>query len=92
MLFVEGKKDRPFIKFHAVQALALTVVLWVVWIVITILRAIFSHLTAGLCGLTGCLDPIAWLLLFWPAILAYQGKYFDVPLLTAFLRGQHWVA
>jgi len=28
MLFVEGKKDRPFIKFHAVQALALNVVLW----------------------------------------------------------------
>ena len=24
MLFVEGKKDRPFIKFHAVQALPLT--------------------------------------------------------------------
>ena len=29
MLFMEEKKNRPFIKFHAVQALALNVVLWV---------------------------------------------------------------
>ena len=34
MLFVEGKKDRPFIKYHAVQALALNVGVWVVEIVL----------------------------------------------------------
>jgi hypothetical protein len=30
--------------------------------------------------------------LIWPAILAYQGKYFEVPVVTKFLRDQHWVA
>ena len=80
MLFVEGKKDRPFIKYHAVQALALNVVLWVVVIIASI------TVVLALC------DPILWLLMLWPAILAYQGKYFEVPVLTKFLRGQHWIA
>lgn len=80
MLFLEDKKNRPFIKFHAVQALALNVVLWVIIIIasVTVILAI-------------C-DPVLWLLMLWPAILAYQGKYFEVPVLTKFLRGQHWIA
>ena len=80
ILLMEDKKNRPFIKFHAVQALALNVVLWVVVIIasITVILAI-------------C-DPVLWLLMLWPAILAYQGKYFEVPLLTKFLRDQHWVS
>ena len=80
MLFMEEKKNRPFIKFHAVQALALNVVLWVVIIVasVTVILAI-------------C-DPVLWLLMIWPAVLAYQGKYFEVPVLTKFLRGQHWIS
>ena len=92
MLFVEGKKDRPFIKFHAVQALVLTVAYIVIAIVIGVLRVVFDRLTMGLCGLVGCLVPILWLALFWPAVLAYQGKYFDIPLITGFIRDQHWVA
>ncbi len=91
MLFVQGKKDRPFIKFHAVQALALWVALIILEFIVGILRGLFSHLTLGLCGLVGCIMPVLWLLLIWPAILAYQGKYFDVPLVTRFIRGQHWV-
>jgi uncharacterized membrane protein len=92
MLFIQGKKDRPFIKFHAVQALALTVVFVVVDIVIRILQVVFSHITLGICGLVGCIIPVLWLLLFWPGILAFQGKYFDIPFVTKFLRGQHWIA
>jgi uncharacterized membrane protein len=80
MLFVEGKKNRPFIKFHAVQALALNVVLWIVVIVLNFIPVI------------RCISPILWLLLFWPAILAYQGKYFEVPVVTKFLRDQHWIS
>ena len=80
MLFVEGKKDRPFIRFHAIQALALNVVLWIVVLIasITVILAI-------------C-DPVLWLLMIWPAVLAYQGKYFEVPVLTKFMRNQHWIS
>jgi len=92
MLFVEGKKDRPFIKFHAVQAVSLTVLLIVIEILVNIFQAVFRNTALGICGLVGCVLPILWLLLFWPGILAFQGKYFDIPMVTKFLRGQHWIA
>ncbi len=79
MLFVEGKKDRPFIRFHAVQALALNIVLWVLIIILSV------TVILAIC------DPILWLVMLWPAILAYQGKYFEVPVVTKFLRDQHWI-
>ena len=93
MLFVEGKKNRPFIKYHAVQALALLVTLVVAEIVLGIFRAVLSAIHIGLLGgLISCLTPFLWLLLFWPAFLAFQGKYFEIPVITKFLRDQHWVA
>jgi uncharacterized membrane protein len=81
MLFVEGKKDRPFIKFHAVQSLALNIVAWVLTIIISVVTL----------GIGAVCAPIVFLLLIWPAVLAYQGKYFEVPVVTKFLRDQHWV-
>ena len=92
MLFIEGKKDRPFIKFHAVQALALNAVVWIVEIILGILSSAVAAFTFGIGALIGCIAPIVWLLLIWPAVLAYQGKYFEVPVITKFLRDQHWVA
>jgi uncharacterized membrane protein len=80
MLLMEDKKKRPFIKFHAVQALAINVVVWVVGVIL-------GFLVVGVCA-----DPIMWLLLIWPAVLAYQGKMFDIPVIGKFIRGQHWVA
>ncbi len=82
MLFVEGKKDRPFIKFHAVQSLALNLVAWVVTIILSVVTL----------GIGAICAPVVFLLLIWPAVLAYQGKYFEVPVVTKFLRDQHWVA
>jgi len=81
MLLMEDKKKRPFIKFHAVQSLAINVVIWVVAIILT-------AITVGIGGL--CV-PVLWLLLIWPAVLAYQGKYFDIPVIGKFIRNQHWV-
>ena len=80
VLLMEDKKKRPFIKFHAVQALALNVVVWVVATILAI------TVVGAICA------PVLWLLLIWPAVLAYQGKYFDVPVITNFIRGQHWVS
>lgn len=80
MLLMEDKKKRPFIKFHAVQALAINVVVWVVGVIL------------GITVILACLAPVLWLLLFWPGVLAYQGKMFDIPVIGKFIRGQHWVA
>ncbi|MGA2112580.1 MAG: hypothetical protein ABSG98_10610 [Anaerolineales bacterium] len=92
MLLIKEKRDRPFIRFHAVQALVLWIVYLVIVVVVNIIISILAHLTIGLCGFAGCILPILWLLFFWPAYLAFQGKYFDVPVVTGFIRGQHWVA
>jgi uncharacterized membrane protein len=92
MLLVQDKRDRPFIKFHAVQAICLWVAFVVVAVILNIFSAILARLTIGICGLTSCIVPILWLLLFWPAYLAFQGKYFNVPVVTDFIRSQHWVA
>ena len=92
MLFVEEKKNRPFIKFHAVQALALNVGVWIIEIVLRILSGTLARVTFGIGAVIACVAPLVWLLLIWPAILAYQGKYFEVPVVTKFLRDQHWVA
>jgi len=92
MLFIEGKKDRPFIKYHAIQALGLTVVFVVAAIVIFILSTVLAAVTFGIGGALACLTFLLWLVFIWPAVLAYQGKYFEVPVVTKFLRGQHWLA
>jgi uncharacterized membrane protein len=91
MLLIEGKKDRPFIKYHAIQALALNVIVWVAEILLSILAGVLAKLTFGIGGVISCISPLIWLLLIWPAILAFQGKYFEVPFITKFLRDQHWL-
>jgi uncharacterized membrane protein len=92
MLFIEGKKDRPFIKYHAVQSLALNIVLWAVEIILSILSGSLAKVTFGLGWLISCISPILWLGMIWPAVLAFQGKYFEVPVVTKFLRDQHWIS
>lgn len=77
LLLLEDKKNRPFIKFHAVQSLAVGVVLWVV-------IAVTAPFTFGCTSILG-------LVMFYWAYKAYQGEYFSIPVVTDFIRGQHWV-
>jgi uncharacterized membrane protein len=81
MLLTEDKKDRPFIRYHAVQALAVNLILAIVTGVLTVV-------TLGIFSL--CL-PLVWLVVFWPAYEAYQGKYLELPYLTNFLKGQGFI-
>ena len=81
MLFMEDKKNRPFIKYHAVQSVAL----WVVYIVVS---GILSTITLGLLAI--CF-AVLWLVFFYWAYLAYQGQMFEVPVVTNFIKNQHWV-
>ncbi len=80
VLFMEDKKNRPFIKFHAVQSLAANVVF-------VILATIISAVTLGFGGL--CV-PVIWLVFFYWAYQAYQGQMFEIPVVTNFIRGQGW--
>jgi uncharacterized membrane protein len=78
VLLMEDKKSQPFIRFHAVQALAVNLIIAVVASVLTVVTLGFFSL---------CM-PLIWFVTFWPAYEAYQGKYLNIPYLTNFLKNQ----
>lgn len=79
ILLVEDMKKRPFQKYHAVQALAVNVILIVLSIVL------------GWTVILACVPLLLWLVTLYWAYKAYQGEYFEIPGLTNFLRGQGWL-
>jgi uncharacterized membrane protein len=87
-LFMDDKKGRPFIKYHAVQSLAINVALFAV---IFILGCLLAVITIFIGGWGGTLVGILWLVTLWPAYEAYQGKYLEIPFITNFIKKQGWV-
>ncbi len=81
VLLMEDKKNRPFIKYHAVQSLALNAVILIAGIIIT-------AITIGIGGI--CWGAF-WLVTIWPAIEAWNGKYLVIPVVTDFIKKQGWV-
>ena len=79
VLLMEDKKNRPFIKFHAVQSIAL----YVVYIIISIILGV--TVVGAICA------PILWFVFLYWAYKAYQGEMFEVPVVTNFIKGQGWV-
>ena len=79
ILFLEDKKDRPFIKAHNIQALVAGLALGV----------IVSALTVVTCGL-GVVSIVGWLVMLFWAYKAYQGEEITIPVITDFVKGQGW--
>jgi uncharacterized membrane protein len=88
ILLAEDMKSRPFQKFHAVQALAANIVLWVV---IVLLGCILGAITFFIGGLCGFATILLWFITLYWAYEAYQGKYFEIQWLTEFLKKQNWL-
>ena len=81
VLFMEEKKDRPFLRFHAIQSIAFNVVLWVLILIV-------SAVTLGIGAVCA---PLLWLVTLWPAFDSYNGKYTEIPVLTNFIKNQGWI-
>jgi uncharacterized membrane protein len=81
VLLMEDKRNLPFLRFHAVQSLALSVVIFVAGII----------LSAVTLGFGAICTPLLWLVTFWPAYDSYNGNYTEIPILTNFLKKQDWV-
>lgn len=78
-LLMEDKKSRPFIRYNAVQSLALAVVGWVLSLVLSFI-------------VIGCVIGVAWLVyVIILAIQSYQGKWVTIPFLTDFCKKQGWI-
>ena len=81
VLLMEDKKNRPFIRFHAIQSLIFNVAIWVLIFVISLVTFGFGAICA----------PLLWLVTLWPAYDSYQGHYTGLPVITNFMKNQGWV-
>lgn len=80
ILVSDSMKNNPYLREHAVQSIALGVVLAVLSIII------------GLIPVIGCLTPILWLVVtIYYAIQAYNAKQFSIPVITDFCKNQKWI-
>jgi len=80
ILITDSMKNKPFMKFHAVQSIALGIVIWVLF-------SIFSTVTLGFGAL--CF-PVPLVLVLYYAWKTYQGEMVTIPMLTDFIKGQGW--
>jgi uncharacterized membrane protein len=79
-LLMEEKKERPFIKFHAVQALVFNVVIWILIFVVSVITLGFGAICA----------PLLWLVTLWPAYDSYRSNYTEIPVISNFIKNQGW--
>ena len=80
VLLMEDKKNRPFVKFNAVQSIAASIVFWIVATIITTVTIGFG----GLCV------RVLWLVFLYWAYQAYQGQSVNIPVVTNFIKQQGW--
>lgn len=78
MILVEEKKARPFIKFHAVQALILGLLMDVLYLVL-------GWVFVGL-----CLGLALYVYMIVIGIKAYGGQTMTVPVVTDMIKKNNW--
>ncbi len=79
MLLIEDKKNRPFIKHHAVVSLVLGVIAVIFYVVL-------GWIIVGL-----CVGGIVWAYGLYVGIKAYQGETVKVPVVSDFAAKQGWI-
>lgn len=79
ILLVDSMKTRPYQKYHAVQALAVNIILVILSIVL------------GWTVILACVPILLWFVTLYWGYKAYQGEYVEIPGLTGFLKGQGWI-
>ncbi len=79
VLLLEDKKQRPFIKYNAIQGIVVSVVGYVI-------SAVLSAVVVG------CFTGLALLVyIIYLAIQSYQGKWVTIPVVTDFCVNQGWI-
>lgn len=95
VLLVEKYRHRPFLRYHAVQSLSLTLALAAALVALALGTVVVQvvPLIGALIGLAVfCLMPViglaALLMYLFYALDAFKGRWSTIPLLTDFLRDQ----
>lgn len=93
ILVSETSKQRPFQRYHAVQSLAVSAVIGLLQLGLTVLASAAGATVIGilcLCFIVPAMIML-WLLPLYYALIAYNGKRFRIPGLTQFLQDQRWL-
>jgi len=77
-LFMNDRKEKPFIKYHANPTLILGIVEVIIAIVL------------GFIPFVNCLIPLLWIINIVYGIKAYKGVNTDIPIITNFSKQQGW--
>ncbi len=78
-LLIEPQKDRPFVRFHAVQSIGANIIIGILSMILLVTVVL------------SCLSPLLTLATIYPAIKAYQGEWLELPWLTQFCKDQGWI-
>ncbi len=96
ILLSESNKNRPFQRYHAMQALGLLVVYILAAIIVSIGGMILAAILHAIGSVVACcvnvVLPLAILAAaIYCAVQAYQGKVFEIPYLSAFMIERGWL-
>jgi uncharacterized membrane protein len=75
VLLMEDKKNRPFLRYHAIQSLVLSVAYMITLVIV----------------IGCCLSPVYLVAIIYYGIKAYNGEYVTIPFLTDFCKQQKWL-
>lgn len=91
ILLSESGKKRPFQRYHAINSLgvwAAALGYWVPFWFCVLFLGVFLFPLACLFWFFGFLP---WILFIYHGLQAYQGKYFEIPVVTKFMKNQGWL-
>jgi uncharacterized membrane protein len=77
-LFLDDKKEKPFIKYHNVPTLILGVAEGIVVGILTLIPIV------------GCFTPLIYIINIVYGVKAYKGVNTDIPVITKFSQDQKW--
>ena len=93
LLLTEDTSRDPFVRYHAVQSLALLIASILYELAAAVVWILGNAITGG------CLGCVLWTLPFFPVVplvyygwKAFEGESPEIPYLTAFLRDNGWLA
>ncbi len=82
IMFMEDKKNRPYLKLHNMQALVAGVAILAISLIL------------GAIPVINCVSPVLafalWLLMVYYGLQAYNGKPVTIPVITEFVKKQGW--
>ena len=92
VLFLEGPKDRPYTRYHAIQALGANVAAWVAYVAIGIVYFVATSVVWFLACVLWVFFFVPFLGLVYYGYLAYtKSQYFDIPIISDLMKQQGWL-